>query len=190
MSAGTQSPPRWAEALLERLLSAREQETVVGDLREEYVESVVVQRGRLLANLWYQRQICSFVPRRLFQKRMEGQILQATSLFTFACACWLATMEMLLRHHGYGLRIVIALCIAMISMATILCRLAQMEKRNEGWRWAGALLLIAIGGHAFLRNVRATHFEGFAFLISLALVLQGVLLLFRRVQKGGTEYVI
>jgi hypothetical protein len=190
MSTGTKSPPSWAEALLERLLSAHERETVVGDLREEYTESVVVLRGRLLADLWYLRQIWSFVTRRLFQKRMEGQMLHAISFFTFACASWLATMEMLLRHHGYELRIVIALCIALISLATILGRLAPMEGRNEGWRWAGALVLIGIGGQAFLHNVRAAHFEGFVVVISLVLVVQGVLLLFRRMQKGGTEYVV
>jgi hypothetical protein len=180
MSRGTQSPPRWAEALLEQLLSAHERETVVGDLREEYAESAVVQRGRLLADLWYLRQIWSFVPRRLFQNRIEGKMLQAISFFTFACACWLATMEMVLRHPGYGLRIVFAVSIALISLATMIGRLGHVERRGEGWRWAGALLLIGIGGQAFLRNVLAAHFEGFVVVISVALVVQGVLMVMSR----------
>jgi hypothetical protein len=99
-------------------------------------------------------------------------------------------MEMVLRHPGFGPRIVVALCIALISLATILGRLAYVEGGNEGWRWAGALLLIGIGCQAFLRNVRAAHFEGFVVVISLVLVVQGVLLLFRRLQIRSDEYVV
>ena len=37
--------------------------------------------------------------------------------------------------------------------------------------------LIGIGGQAFLRNARAAHFEGFVLVISVALVMQGLLML-------------
>jgi hypothetical protein len=43
--------------------------------------------------------------------------------------------------------------------------------------WAGAAVLIGFGGEAFLHNARAAHFEGFVFVISLTLMLQGVLML-------------
>jgi hypothetical protein len=38
-------------------------------------------------------------------------------------------------------------------------------------------VLIGIGGHAFIHNELAAHFEGFVLVISLALVLQGLLML-------------
>jgi hypothetical protein len=62
MSSAMRNPPRWAEVLLERLLPDHARETVVGDLREEFIESTSPQRGRLRASLWYLRQVASFVP--------------------------------------------------------------------------------------------------------------------------------
>jgi hypothetical protein len=49
--------------------------------------------------------------------------------------------------------------------------------RGERWLWAGAAVLIVYGAQAFFRNARAMHFEGFVFIISLLLMLQGVLML-------------
>lgn len=177
MSAAPQMPPRWAEALLERLLAARDRQTVAGDLREEYAESIVLRRGRLLANMWYLRQVLSFLPRALAQGRPVKKTLLSLSFFTFACACWLTVTELALRHPGYLLRIGECLFIALISMATIVVRVANAKVCSERSLEAGAVALIGIGGQAFFRNARAVHFEGFVFLISLALLLQGVLTL-------------
>jgi phosphatidylserine synthase len=99
------------------------------------------------------------------------------SMFTFACAYWLGVMEMTLRHPEYGLRVGVAALIALISMATILVRTADLGVRGERWLWVGAVVLIGIGGQAFVRNARATHFEGFVLVISVALVVQGLLTL-------------
>jgi hypothetical protein len=189
MSLNMETPPRWVEALLERLLSERDRETVAGDLREEYGETVYPGLGAAGAKVWYVRQVLSMLRRSLSEGGPMKKTLLPLSMFTFACACWLGVMEMVLRHPGYGLRVGVAALIALISMATIVGRLAHLEGRSEEWRWAGAILLIGIGGEAFLRNARATHFEGFVLLISLALVLQGVLMLSRPVQ-GGAEHVV
>jgi hypothetical protein len=113
------------------------------------------------------------------------KILLFISLFTLACACWLALMEMLLRHPGYGERIAVALAIGLICAVTILVRMLHVGFRGERWLWAGAAVLIAIGGQAFLRNARAAHFEGFVFVISIVLVLQGVLMLATLGRAGG-----
>jgi hypothetical protein len=53
-------PPAWARSLLELLTSARERESVQGDLLEEYSESVLPERGRAAANRWYARQVWGF----------------------------------------------------------------------------------------------------------------------------------
>lgn len=56
-----EAPPRWAEQLLQLLLKHRDRDAIIGDLREEYHEVVVPTRGRVGAQLWYMRQIVSFV---------------------------------------------------------------------------------------------------------------------------------
>ncbi len=54
-------PPRWAEGLLEAMLTRRDRDTIPGDLLEEYREVILPARGRLRANLWYLRQVVSLV---------------------------------------------------------------------------------------------------------------------------------
>ena len=106
-----------------------------------------------------------------------GKILLCVSWFTLACACWLVLMEMLLRHPGFELRASMAIGIAAICMATIVVRMLHMGMRTERWLWLGGALLIGVGGEAFLHNATADHFEGFAVVISVVLLLQGMLML-------------
>ena len=115
-----------------------------------------------------------------------GKILLPVSLFTLACACWLAFMETVLRHRGYVARIGTALAIASICVATILVRMLHAGIRCERWLWLGAAALIGLGALAFFRNTRAAHFEGFVFVISLVLVVQGVLMLATLGRAGGS----
>jgi hypothetical protein len=49
-----------ADLVLRLLLSPRDRETVSGDLLEEYREHVLPSRGRVLAALWYWRQVIGF----------------------------------------------------------------------------------------------------------------------------------
>jgi hypothetical protein len=98
------------------------------------------------------------------------------SLFGFTAGCWLAIMEAVLRHPGYLGRIGVDACIVLISLATILSQLFDLGFRSERWLWVGAIALIGIGTRAFVHNARASHFEGFVVLISIAIVLQGLLI--------------
>jgi hypothetical protein len=177
MSAVTPTPPPWAEVLLERLLATRDRETVAGDLREEYAELIVPQRGKLSADLWYLRQVSSFLPGFVCRRGPVKKTLLPVSFFTFASTCWLTLMEVMLRHPGYLLRVGVSVSIAFISLATISILIAKSGVRGERWLWAGAVPLIGIGGQAFLRNAQAAHFEGYVFLISAALLFQGALML-------------
>jgi len=182
-------PPRWAERFLERLLPARARQVVVGDLREEYVESMLPLRGKLRADLWYIQQIASFMPHFSQERGPMGTILSFVSWFCLASTCWLAVMEMLLRHDGYELRATMAGGFALICLATILVRMLRLGKRSERWLWAGAAVLIGCGGEAFLHNATADHFEGFAVVISVVLLLQGTLMLITlgRPAKGNAR---
>lgn len=177
MNAALGTPPRWAEALLERLLPEHARETVVGDLREEFVESAAPKLGLAAARFWYVRQVASFLLWFAKEDSQMGKLLLLVSTFTLACACWLALMETLLRNPGYAERFGVALAIAAICAATILVRMLHVGFKGERWLWAGAAVLIGLGVQAFFRNAQAAHFEGFVFVISLVLVVQGALML-------------
>ncbi len=179
------APPRWAEALLERLLPERSRETVVGDLREEFIESALPERGKFRADLWYLRQVASFISWFTREGSPMGKLLIPVTILTLVCATWLAFMETVLRHPGYTARIGIACAIGLICAATILARMLHVSFRSERWLWAGAAGLIGLGMQAFIHNARAGHFEGFVFVISLVLVLQGVLMLTSLGRAGG-----
>lgn len=84
--------------------------------------------------------------------------LVALSMFTFACAGWLGMMEMTLRHPGYGARVGVAGLIVLISLTTILVRMADPG---------------------------AAHFEGFVLVISVALMMQGLLTLVSGIRRKG-----
>lgn len=171
------SPPRWAETVLETLLPCEDRQAVTGDLREEYAESVLPKVGRWRADVWYLRQVLSLAPRRVFQEDRMRKMLLLVSVFNTACCGWLITMEMLLRHAGYVSRVAMDASISLVPLATILVILLHPGVRTERWFRLCGLPLIAIAMWAFVRNARSPHFEGFVLIISLALTLQGVLLL-------------
>lgn len=106
-----------------------------------------------------------------------AKLLIANSLLTLAGAFWLALMELILRHPGYGKRTAVAACIFLICLATILARWLRINIRRERWLWAGAFVLLWIGAQAFAENLSAIHFEGFAFILSIIVFLQGALML-------------
>jgi hypothetical protein len=55
------NPPQWAQSLLPLVVSARDRESVPGDLLEEYRETQLPARGPAGADRWYTRQVLSFL---------------------------------------------------------------------------------------------------------------------------------
>jgi len=53
--------PPWAEVLLRALVSPRNRDMIVGDLIEEYRETVIPSMGALRARIWFCRQVLSFL---------------------------------------------------------------------------------------------------------------------------------
>jgi hypothetical protein len=106
-----------------------------------------------------------------------AKILLVNSMLSLLCGCWLATMELVLKHPGYWERFSVAIAISVIALSTILVLALRLGILAERWLWIGAIALIAIGGNSFLHNLRAAQFEGFVLLISLVLVIQGTLML-------------
>jgi hypothetical protein len=179
------APPKWAEILLECLLSRRDREAIAGDLREEYMESILPSLGRLRADIWYLRQIPGFAQRCVLEETTMTKVMFCSSLSTLLCGCWLSTMELLLRHPGYRLRVSLELTIIAICIAAILVRVLHAGMRVERWLWPAGLALIGLGGASFFRNARAAHFEGFVALVSLAFALQGTMMV---LSLGRAEY--
>jgi hypothetical protein len=105
------------------------------------------------------------------------RLLLLNSLSTMMCGAWLAFMEMLLWHPEFASRPGVAMFIAATGLATLLVCLGHVGARNERWLWAAAGGLIMLGALSLLRNARAPHFEGFVFVISVVIVLQGLLIL-------------
>lgn len=177
MRESAKTPPHWMESLLERMLPAQTREEIVGDLREEYIESVLPRRGRFRANVWYARHVLSFAPKALRESKAMGRVLIFVSGYTMVCMLWLASMEAALRHSGYGTRMALDLCFALLCLATGYLRMLSSPRiRSEMCLRGGGLLMILFGANAFFGNARAAHFEGFVFLISLLLMVQGVLM--------------
>ena len=106
------SPPRLIEKLLLLLLPARDRESISGDLLEEYREEQLPRHGLLRANLWYLRQAVSFMDVR--------KILIPFCVFGMIAGIWLGVMENILKHDGYAGRTVIAACIALQALITLL----------------------------------------------------------------------
>jgi hypothetical protein len=119
MNKKLQSPPRWAESFLERLLPAHVREEIVGDLREEYVESKLPRYGRLRANLWYVRHVLSFLSGTRRGSKTMGMFLIGSSTLTAIFMLWLACMELVLRHSLYANRIILDFTYALICLSTV-----------------------------------------------------------------------
>ena len=98
------------------------------------------------------------------------------SVFTTAAGIWLAVMENVLKHDGYGERTAIAACIAIQGLATLLLLLLL-----NGPLIFRALVLVGASAGAILgvsgihRTLDAPHSEGFVLLIGSALIVQGLL---------------
>lgn len=76
----TLRPPRWAESLLRMTLSAKDRDSVSGDLLEEYRDAIVPSRGGG-ARRWYIRQVAGY---RLRHTGMWGALIACILVARFA----------------------------------------------------------------------------------------------------------
>lgn len=140
--------------------------------------------GPLRANLWYSRQLLSFLAVRTFGGTPMRASLTWMCVATTVAGAWLAVMENLLRHPGFVGRSAIAACIVVQGIATVLFLMLHGRSVFRVLVMAGALGITVLGAAAVIRILNAPHFEGFVLLIGAALVVQGLLALV--VVGGGT----
>lgn len=179
------APPRWLESLLLRALPARDRETVSGDLLEEYREVRLPQLGPMRANLWYSRQLLSFLIVRSFGGAPMRALLTWMCVLTALAGAWLAVMENILRHPGFAARALIAGCIVIQGIATVLFLMLHGRPTYRVIVLAGAVGAIFLGASAVVGILNAAHFEGFVLLIGTALAVQGIMAL---VVVGGARH--
>ena len=80
------APPSWAQELLTWLVPRSSEESIPGDLLEEYREAVRPSRGPWRANLWYLRQVGGFLCRLtwMFVVFNAAAVILRTIFDTFA----------------------------------------------------------------------------------------------------------
>jgi hypothetical protein len=171
------SPPRWLERLLLQCLPARDRETISGDLLEEYREVQLPRLGPMRANVWYLRQLLSFLLARSFGGSPMRASLTWMSLLTALAGFWLAVMEQVLKHPGYAGRSAIAAGIVIQGLATVLFMVWHGRPILRVIVLAGAASVVVLGTSAIIRILNAPHFEGFVLLIGVALIVQGTMAL-------------
>jgi len=168
------APPAWMERLLRSLLPSRDQETVAGDLYEEFHERTA-RSGSPRATFWYLRQVVSFVPRRIRSSFVHVPALRVVCSVTALCGCWLGAMELRLRHAGFAGRVAIAgliVCQALLTLGALRFRQSSPLRSAS---MLGCVPLSWLAGKALMREMRGTDFEGYVLLISVALILQVLL---------------
>jgi hypothetical protein len=170
-------PPAWMELLLRSLLSARDRETVAGDLYEEFGKRWDSRQESWRARLWYLSQTISFAPRRCRSALNQPRTLALLCAFTALCGCWLAAMDFRLRHPGYRGQATIAAAILLQAFLTLA---ALHFRRNLFLRHIsimGCPGLIWIAANALMATTRGADREGYILLIAVALLFQASLTL-------------
>jgi len=171
------SPPWLLERMLMSFLPVRDRETISGDLFEEYRQEQVPRVGSLRANIWYVRQVISFLSIRSFGGLPKKAGLTCTSLFTAGIGCWLMAMEQILRHSGYAQRTAIATCITLQGLGTLLVLMFGVGSISRAVVTLSAMSLAVFGAFSIERILQSQHFEGFVLIIGFGLIAQGLMTL-------------
>ena len=105
--------------------------------------------------------------------------------FVVAAGAWLAVMENVLKHDGYGGRIVMDVCIAAQGALTLLFLLFQGRALFRRIVLVCAAAVMLLGISAIVRLSQSQHFEGFSLVIGTALIVEGALTLQQVLQRGA-----
>jgi hypothetical protein len=96
--------------------------------------------------------------------------------FTLLASSWLAVMFVVLHRPGYERGVSLALIFIIQSLLTLALTTSLLSAR--WWRMlaiAGAAGIVWAGGAAVSNTLAGPHFEGYALIIGVALVMQGLL---------------
>ncbi len=169
------SPPRWMESILLLTLSQRDRDSIAGDLHEEYRLVKLPRLGRLHANVWYARQVLSFLPHHLAAVFAQSPVLLLICGFTALCGLWLGAMGLRLKHAGYIEGEFISTIIVLQAVLTALALCFRSLRLLRRTALVGTLAIIWLAAKALIATFTGTHFEGYILLIALLLLVQAAL---------------
>lgn len=178
-----QTPPPFLERMLLLLLAPRDRDTISGDLHEAFTD-LLAHRGRLVATLWYARQLLSLTPRRLFGVE---SILALLCAFSAMAGAWLGTMDLILQHPGYGRRELIAGTIVAQALLTLALLLLPRGGSLRPFAALGCLPILGLFGTVLIGVLHGADIEGYVLLIALILLVQAMLtaiVVFRKARPG------
>ena len=168
--------PRWMESILLLMLPPRDRDSVAGDLHEEF-NGRLAQMGRLRANLWYARQVLSFLPHHVATVIARSPALIALSGLTGLYGSWFVTTGLRHRHPGHAEGLIIAAIIllqAVVTMFALCFRPVTLLRRTAV---AGTMAPIWLASKALIATVRGAELEGYVLLIAMLLLVQVALTL-------------
>lgn len=110
----SEQPPRWADALLQAVLSAEARESVSGDLLEEYRDAILSTRGQRAADRWYVRQVAGY----LWRSTKWWALAFATA---FVVRTWLDAM---VPTADYAPRSLVSTAFGIAVLASVSCWLS------------------------------------------------------------------
>ena len=177
------TPPHSLERLLTLLLPTRDHETIAGDLHEAFADHAR-HTGRLHAVLWYARQVLSFTPQALVAGLSHARVLALLCAFTALCGLWLGVMGLIL-HHPHWQQLISGTIIAQ-ALLTLTALTLRRSKLLQRVAMLGCLAIFALAAQAIHGMLRSPDFEGYIFLIGLALLVQGSLTLYKLSRKPST----
>ena len=97
------------------------------------------------------------------------------SVATALAGIWLAVMENILKHAGYGARTAVAASIVAEALGTLVFLMLDGRFVFRAILMAGAAALGALGISAITRDLTGAHFEGFVLLVGCLLIAQAVM---------------
>ena len=103
-------------------------------------------------------------------------LLIAVSGLTLAASIWLGFMALVLRHPGFERIALLAALFALQSLLVVAVTARWLV--GPGWRvlsWIGAAAIAWTGVRVVLDNLSSSHFEGYALVIGILLILQALL---------------
>jgi hypothetical protein len=103
-------------------------------------------------------------------------VLNGCCWFTVAASSWLGVMFVVLHRPGYERGLGLVVLFILQSLLTLAVTTAWLSA--AGWRLLailGAAGITWAGGAAVINTLNRPHFEGYALVIGVVLVLQGVL---------------